>query len=127
MGKSKSKGDRFELDTVEWALNAGDEIDDEYYAPTEGGRLGAGYNGLGFDIATVRYSIECKHRSSVPKWLIGAWEQVINVNEQECKKHKFNKSPMMAVKKNYKPIMHIITEERHKELLEKEKAYEELQ
>ena len=121
MGKSKSKGDRFELDTVEWAIKAGDEIDRQYYSPTEGGRLGSAYNGLGFDIATVKYSIECKHRSSVPKWLIGAWQQVIEVNAKECKQHKFDKSPMMAVKKNYKPIMHIITPERHKELLEYER------
>ena len=124
MGKSKSKGDRFERSVADW-LKENDGIDEEHYAVTESGRLGAGYNGLGFDIPALSYSVECKHRSSVPKWLIKAWEQVIEVNQSECKQHKFNKHPLLVVKKNYKPIMHIITEERHKELLECERKLKE--
>lgn len=124
MGKSKDKGSRFERDVAEW-LKEHDGIDEEHYAVTSSGRLGAGYNELGFDIPALTYSVECKHRSSVPKWLMGAYEQVIEVNKDECKKHKFKKYPLLVVKKNYKPIMHIIEPERHAELLEYERRCED--
>ena len=123
MGKSKSKGDRFERDVADW-LKEYDGIDTEHYAVTESGRLGAGYNGLGFDIPAIRYSVECKHRSSVPKWLVKAWEQVIEVNESENDKHKTSKAPLLVIKKNYKPLLHCITPERHAELLKCEKECE---
>ena len=123
VGKSKSKGDRFEREVADW-LKENDGIDTEHYAVTESGRLGAGYNGLGFDIPALKYSVECKLRSTVPKWLMKAWQQVIDVNESENDKHKTDKVPMLVVKKNYKPLMHIITPERHAELLRKEKEYD---
>ena len=125
MGSSKSKGDRFERDQAEW-IKKYDGIDTKHYAVTSSGRLGAGYNELGFDIPTITYSMECKHRKSVPKWLMGAWEQVIDVNEKENEKHNTNKSALLAVKKNYKPIMHIIEPERHAELLQYEKECNKL-
>jgi len=123
VASSGRKGKRFERETADW-VRENDDIDEKNYAVTDSGRLGAGYNGLGFDIPTVSYSIECKHRESVPKWLMGAWEQVIEVTQKENDKHKTDKSPMLAIKKNYKPIMHCITPERHAELLEKERRLE---
>jgi len=120
IGKSKSKGNRFEREVADW-IKKYDGIDEKNYAVTSSGRLGAGYNELGFDIPAIRYSVECKHRSSVPKWLMGAYEQVIDITDSENEKHKTDKSPLLVVKKNYKPVMHIITEERHAELLEYEK------
>jgi hypothetical protein len=123
MGKSKNKGNRFEREVAKW-IKEHDGIDGEHYAVTESGRLGAGYNSLGFDIPAIRYSVECKHRSSVPKWLMEAWEQVIEVNGSENDKHKTDKAPLLVIKKNYKPLLHCITEERHAELLRKEKKYD---
>ena len=119
MGKSGRKGKRFERDIANW-IKEHDGIDTEHYAVTSSGRLGAGYNDLGFDIPSLRYSVECKHRKSVPKWLMGAFEQVIEVTESENEKHNTDKSPLLCIKKNYKPVIHCITEERHAELL----AYE---
>ena len=118
MGKSHDKGKRFERDTAKWAVEAGEDIDDDRYAVTGSGRLGPNTS-LQFDIPTINYCIECKHRSSVPKWLTGAWEQVIDVADNEGKK------PLLAIKKNYKPIMHVITPERHAELLEYERRYKD--
>lgn len=120
MTNSKKKGDKFERDVAEW-IKENDGIDTKNYAVTSSGRLGAGYNDLGFDIPAHRYSVECKHRSSIPKWLIGAWEQVIEVTKSENKKHKTNKSPLLVIKKNYKPVMHIIKPQRHAELLKYER------
>jgi len=126
MAKSGRKGKRFEREVSSW-IKKHDSIDEENYAVTSSGRLGAGYNDLGFDIPAESYSVECKHRKSVPKWLMEAWEQVIEVTEQENDQHKTNKSPMLAIKKNYKPIMHVITPERHAELLRKEREYDKIE
>jgi len=116
MGKSHSKGKRFERDVAEW-IRQNDGID-EKYATTSTGRLGPN-NSLQFDVPGVKYAVECKHRSTVPKWLIEAWEQVIEVAEKE------GKHPLLAIKKNYKPVIHCITEERHQELLKYERRVED--
>ena len=123
MAKSGRKGKRFEREVSSW-IKKHDGIDEENYAVTSSGRLGAGYNDLGFDIPAESYSVECKHRNSVPKWLMEAWEQVIKVTQQENDKHKTNKSPMLTIKKNYKPVIHCLTEKRHAELLRKEREYD---
>ena len=117
---SKGKGDRFERDQAGW-FREHDGIDSKVYSVTDSGRLGATYNGLGFDIPALSYSVECKYRESIPQWLMGAWEQVIEVNERECEQHDFDKAPLLALKKNYKPIMHVIEPERHAELLKYER------
>jgi len=90
---------------------------DPKYAVTSSGRLGPNTS-LGFDIPSENYAIECKHRKSVPQWLMGAWQQVIEVAERE------QKLPLLTVKKNYKPVMHIISPERHAELLKYERKCE---
>lgn len=123
MASSKNKGDRFERNQAEW-FKKNDGIDEKNYAVTSSGRLGAGYNELGFDIPAIKYSVECKYRESIPKWLMSAWEQVIEVNESENEKHGTDKYPMLALKKNYKPILHCIQPERHAELLKCEKKCE---
>ena len=117
MGKSHSKGRRFEQDIGKWLLKNDGECDKFAEMTTSTGRLGQLTN-LQFDVISNHYAVECKHRSSVPKWLMSAWEQIID------KSAAHDKSAMLAVKKNYKPIMHIITPERHAELLRKEKEYD---
>ncbi len=74
---------------------------------------------LGMDVVSHTYVAEAKHRESMPQWFIGAWEQILEKGETH------NKVPLLAVKKNRVKIMHIITEERHAELLECEKLVKE--
>ena len=115
MGKSHRKGKKFEREQAKWLMEYDGE--DETYSTTSSGRLGPNTS-LKFDIPSKSYACECKHRESVPKWLMGAWEQIIDVS---IKHHKY---PLLAVKKNYKPVMHCITKERHQELLKKERTYD---
>ena len=118
MAKSGRKGKRFEREVAQWLIE--NDGEDETFATTSSGRLGPNTS-LQFDVPSRHYACECKHRKSVPKWLMGAWEQVIEVADEH------DKEPLLTIKKNYKPVMHCLTEERHAELLRKEREYDKIE
>lgn len=84
---------------------------------TSTGRLGQQTN-LGFDLVSRHYVGEAKNRKSAPKWLLGAWKQINELSDDHEAKY-----PFLAVKKDLRkyPLMHIITKERHEELLQYER------
>lgn len=111
MSKSRDKGNRFERDRGKWLLEHDGPCPKYGDMATVNARVGH-ITDLGFDLISRTYAGEAKHRESVPKWLIGAWKQIIE------KAEKHGKVPFMAVTSNRMPVMHIITPEHHAELLE---------
>lgn len=96
------------------------------------GRLGHLFS-LGFDAISKHYFIEVKHR----KWSKEIWNMWVQINQISIE-HKV-RNPVLVLsfsnetqkyficenKKYETPEMHIITPDRHKELLEKERLYDE--
>lgn len=114
IGASHSKGKRFERDTGKWALEHDGECPKWQQMASSTARVGH-ITELQFDVISRSYAAECKHRKSVPKWLMEAWEQVLD------KANEHDKAGLLAIKKNYKPVIHCITPERHQELLRYER------
>lgn len=119
MGKARDKGNRFERDRGKWLLKHDGKCPEFGDMATDCARVGH-ITDLGFDLVSKTYAGEAKNRESAPKWLIGAWKQIIKKAELH------GKIPFMAVTKNRMPIMHIITPEHHAELLEAVKERDRL-
>ena len=118
MGSSHRKGKRFERQQGKWLLENDGKCPKWGEIASSTGRVGH-ITELQVDLISRSYAGEAKNRESAPKWLIGAWKQIIERADE------LGKQPFLAVTKNYMPDMHVITPERHKELLQKEKELEE--
>jgi hypothetical protein len=81
------------------------------------GRIGH-LTGLQFDVASVHYDGENKN-VKVPAALWKAWKQVCAIAKGHHKEPLLRIEPSNDDKKGV-PIMHIITEERHRDLLQSE-------
>lgn len=112
MGRSHEKGRRFEQEIGKWLLENDGECPKFKNMTTSTGRLGQQTN-LQIDLVSKTYAGECKHRDSVPKWLLNAWKQIV----EKAESHK--KDAFLAIKKDARkyPTMHIITPEHHAELI----------
>src|SRR5690606_14218946 len=111
MSKSRDKGNRFERDRGKWLLEHDGPCPKYGDMATVNARVGH-ITDLGFDLISRTYAGEAKHRESVPKWLIGAWAQIVEKAETP------GKAPLMAVTSDSRPVMRLTTPERHAELLE---------
>lgn len=92
-------------------------------------------NSLGYDLTSEVYVGEVKERSSLPSWLWQAWLQV-NQAALGRKKHAVLFLHAKNVDKTYSfegkkyPVpnpIHLISQQRHEQLLEKERRLEELE
>lgn len=125
MVKAREKGNRAEREIGEWLL----EHDGEhpvYKAITSScGRVGQ-YTELQFDVPSFHYACESKSRRTVPKWLGESWKQIIRIAKRETKKHNHKVEPFMFIKANNMSPMHVVTHERHAQLLKYERLCAEL-
>lgn len=95
---------------------------------TSTGRVGH-VTGLQFDILSKTYAAENKH-IRVPANLWKFWKQIVNVAFKQGKEPCLVLEPAMPEKRIDGlpiPVMHMISEQRHAELLRCEKALVELQ
>lgn len=74
----------------------------------------------GYDLRSKHYCGECKSRESFPKWLMDCWRQIVNIAQHE------GKAALLILKEPHVKPLHIITEERHAELLGYEREAEQL-
>ena len=122
MGSSHDKGKRFERRTGEFLLNCDGECPNWGGMTTDSGRTGQ-LSDLQVDVLSASYAGECKNGKAVSKKIFDWFEQIADRSEEH------DKEPLLAVKKDgrkYKDnILHIITPDRHAELLEKERKWEE--
>lgn len=84
------------------------------------GRI-ANTTAAGYDLRSLHYCGECKSRESFPRWLMDCWRQIVEIAKHE------GKAALLILKEPHVKPLHIITEERHAELLGYEKAWEEEQ
>jgi hypothetical protein len=101
------------------------------HVATSTGRLGH-ISYLGIDTSSLHYLGESKART-LPKWIVDAWIQINQkaVERQDRSPVLFmhpsgdNDTSFMCLGKSYRlPVMHIITPERHRFLLECERIVE---
>lgn len=112
MGKARNKGNRFEQDRGKWLLEVDGPCPKWGSMASECARIGH-ITELGVDVISNTYVCECKHRDSAPKWLMDAWKQIVEKSELH------GKEAFLAVKKDLRkyPLMHIITERHHADLI----------
>jgi hypothetical protein len=73
----------------------------------------------GYDLRSLHYCGECKSKESFPKWLMGCWLQIVQIAGHE------GKAALLMLKEPRVPMLHIITAERHAELLGYEKEWQQ--
>lgn len=133
---SDKSWERRERESARWLMEHDGRNDDVQYRflQSSTGRTG-GYSALGFDSISKNYIGECKENKKIAGWIIDAWRQLTGLSLTH-KKHAClflwikNADPWMTVegKKVRMPNpMHVITKERHADLLAKEKRLEELE
>ena len=125
MVNARDKGNRFERDQGKWLLKNDDSCPVLGSLTSSCARVGH-ITELGIDLLSLHYVGEAKNRESAPKWLIGAWEQIIQRSKELNEYNKLDKlgapkSAFLAITKNRMSVMHVIQPERHAELLAKEK------
>jgi hypothetical protein len=114
MGSARRKGNRLEKLTGKW-LQQVDEPCEEFGNITSSTWRVGHYPNLQIDVVSKRIAAECKSRKKLPKYIIEAFEQIIEEAD------KVDKAALLVLKANYKPVLHCITQERHAELLEYER------
>jgi len=73
----------------------------------------------GYDLRSLHYCGECKSKESFPKWLMGCWLQIVQIAKHE------GKHALLMLKEPRVPMLHIITAERHAELLGYEREWQQ--
>ena len=117
---NKQTGNQAERRACRWALNNTSGLHSEVKdIATSTGRVG-NYANLEIDGVFVEYSLESKSRKKLPKWLVhGLVDQAISASK------KFKNSPLLVLRSSELPTgyrtWHMITPERHAELLECER------
>lgn len=122
MASEHEKGKRLERQQGKWLLKNDGECDKWGGMASSTGRVGH-ITELQVDLISKSYAGEAKNRSNAPKWLFGAWKQIVEKAEQ------YNKDALLVVNKDARtyPVMHVITTKRHAELLEIERKYKEVE
>jgi len=110
LGKSHNKGTKFEREIGKLMLEYDGNCPKWGNLTTECARAGQLSN-LKMDILSRTYAIEAKHRKGYPKWI---FEKLKNIQN--------GKEPLLVINGQF--IIHTITQERHIELIKKEKIYE---
>lgn len=108
-----------ERDLGHWLLEHNGEDPFFMKIASSTGRVGQ-ITDLQFDVVSKTYAAENK-LVKVPKKLLGWWTQIVAVAD------KHNKVPMLRIvpsNEGKHPEMHIITKERHQELLDMERRYD---
>jgi len=122
---NKQAGNRAERVACRWALEHTSGLHEAVKdIATSTGRVG-NYANLEIDGVFKEYSLECKSRKKLPQWLTyGLIEQAVAAAE------RFHNHPLLVLysktlRNDYK-TWHMITPERHAELLAKEKELDRL-
>lgn len=120
------KAKQAERDSGKWLLEHDGEDHKWSGVASSTGRVGH-ITQLMFDVISKHYAGEVKN-IIVPAKLFGFWVKIVSVAAQH------GKDPVLIIVPNNEqklvgfpkkvPALHIITEERHAELLEKERAYD---
>ncbi len=117
---NKRTGNQAERKACRWALENTSGLHPEVKdIATSTGRVG-NYANLEIDGVFKEYSLESKSRKKLPKWLVhGLVDQAIKASK------KFKNSPLLVLRSSGLPTnyrtWHMITPERHAELLECER------
>jgi hypothetical protein len=83
--------------------------------------------GLQFDMVSLHYTAENK-QIKLPAKFLQFWMQIVDISTTHGKDALLRIEPtnVLVGPRKKAPIMHIITEERHAELLRKEREYDEV-
>ena len=117
---NKRTGNQAERKACKWALENTSGLHPEVKdIATSTGRVG-NYANLEIDGVFEEYSLESKSRKKLPKWLVhGLVDQAVKASQ------KFKNSPLLVLRSsglpNHYRTWHMITPERHAELMECER------
>ncbi len=123
--KNKQAGNRAERLACRWALEHTSGLHPDVKAiATETGRVG-NYANMEIDGVFVEYSLESKSKKRLPDWLVhGIVDQAMSAAR------RFKNHPLVVIYSKKLPpgfrIWHLITAERHAELLSYEKVAKRL-
>ena len=112
----RGKGNRFERIIGKWLLKNDGPCPHWGGMASKAGRVGH-ITDLGFDFISRSYVGEAKHRKILPLWLTRTWKQA----NFQATQHK--KNPVLFLKETNGATLHIISPERHAELLKYERSY----
>jgi hypothetical protein len=117
---NKRTGNQAERKACKWALEYTSGLHPEVKdIATTTGRVG-NYANLEIDGVFTEYSLESKSRKKLPKWLVhGLVDQAVKASK------KFHNNPLLVLRSSGLPkgyrVWHLITPERHAELMECER------
>jgi len=127
IGKAnRAKGKKYERQACKWGLeHAGGVHPLVKQIASSTGRVGH-YTDLQIDGVFEKYSLECKEKINLPKWFLKGVEQAFNaVKTYQNQPLIVLYNPSNGGKKTEadRDCLHIISKERHEELLKYEKEY----